>query len=253
MTRTRAAADQIEFFAAEPTLPSGVVYRDDVMTAAEERSLAAQLADLPVQAVRISRLSRQSPDRLLRLALRLRGARFARGCADPAFPAPVARARRGVRRSSTRYPRANSRHRICGGRRHRLASRQARIRSRPLAARALHAVLPSQAGSGAGSVQRSMSGRARPICCAGPRGMNGGAQHPAARPAALFRNIPPGGGRAGNSTADGALRRRSGGYGAGRELRTAAEASETPPCTQPGQRCPIRRSSRWRASSFQPF
>lgn len=47
MTRPRPAADQIELFASEPGLPPGFVYRDDVITAAEERALVEQLAKLP--------------------------------------------------------------------------------------------------------------------------------------------------------------------------------------------------------------
>ena len=47
MTRPPAAADQIELFAPEPKLPPGFAYRDDIITAAEERELVAQLAELP--------------------------------------------------------------------------------------------------------------------------------------------------------------------------------------------------------------
>jgi len=47
MTRPSAAADQIELFAAAPTLPAGFAYGDDVITAAEEAVLAEQIAELP--------------------------------------------------------------------------------------------------------------------------------------------------------------------------------------------------------------
>ncbi len=46
MTRPRAA-DQIELFAAEPRLPAGFAYRDEVITAAEERALVEQIVELP--------------------------------------------------------------------------------------------------------------------------------------------------------------------------------------------------------------
>jgi alkylated DNA repair dioxygenase AlkB len=47
MTRSAAAADQIELFAAAPKLPAGFVYRDAVITAVEEAALAEQIATLP--------------------------------------------------------------------------------------------------------------------------------------------------------------------------------------------------------------
>jgi alkylated DNA repair dioxygenase AlkB len=47
MTGSRAAADQIELFAAEPRQPAGFAYRDDIITAAEEAALAEQFAALP--------------------------------------------------------------------------------------------------------------------------------------------------------------------------------------------------------------
>jgi alkylated DNA repair dioxygenase AlkB len=47
MTRPSDAADQIELFAAEPKLPGGFAYGDDVITAAEEAVLAEQIAELP--------------------------------------------------------------------------------------------------------------------------------------------------------------------------------------------------------------
>jgi alkylated DNA repair dioxygenase AlkB len=45
MTRPFTTADQIELF--PPELPAGFVYRDDVVTAAEERALVGQIAVLP--------------------------------------------------------------------------------------------------------------------------------------------------------------------------------------------------------------
>jgi hypothetical protein len=47
MTRLRSAADQIELFAPEPQLPPGFAHRDEVITAAEERVLVEQIAELP--------------------------------------------------------------------------------------------------------------------------------------------------------------------------------------------------------------
>ena len=47
MSRPRPAAQQIELFASEPELPPGFAYRNDFITAAEERGLAEQLQGLP--------------------------------------------------------------------------------------------------------------------------------------------------------------------------------------------------------------
>jgi alkylated DNA repair dioxygenase AlkB len=47
MTRPRSAADQIELFPSESQLPPGFAYRDDVITAEEERALVEQIAELP--------------------------------------------------------------------------------------------------------------------------------------------------------------------------------------------------------------
>jgi len=55
MTRQRSAADQIELFAPEPQLPPGFAYRDEVITAAEERVLVEQIAELPKCGARCAR------------------------------------------------------------------------------------------------------------------------------------------------------------------------------------------------------
>jgi alkylated DNA repair dioxygenase AlkB len=47
MTRRSAAADQIALFPSEPALPPGFVYREDVITPAEERALVERIAELP--------------------------------------------------------------------------------------------------------------------------------------------------------------------------------------------------------------
>jgi alkylated DNA repair dioxygenase AlkB len=47
MSPSRSTAGQIELFAKRPELPTGFAYRDDFITAAEERGLAKQLAHLP--------------------------------------------------------------------------------------------------------------------------------------------------------------------------------------------------------------
>jgi alkylated DNA repair dioxygenase AlkB len=44
---SRSSADQIELFAPEPKLPAGFAYRDDVISAAEERALVERIAELP--------------------------------------------------------------------------------------------------------------------------------------------------------------------------------------------------------------
>jgi alkylated DNA repair dioxygenase AlkB len=51
MTRRPSAADQIELFAPavvpDPALPAGFAYREDVVTATEERALVEQISTLP--------------------------------------------------------------------------------------------------------------------------------------------------------------------------------------------------------------
>jgi hypothetical protein len=55
MTRPCSAADQIELFASEPQLPPGFAYRDEVITAAEERALVEQIVELPKCGARCDR------------------------------------------------------------------------------------------------------------------------------------------------------------------------------------------------------
>ena len=77
-------------------MPEGFVYREEVLSAEEERHFVERLALLPFAAFRIPRLPGPTPGRLVRLALRLCGT------ADPSIgavarvPSAVARTRGAV-------------------------------------------------------------------------------------------------------------------------------------------------------------
>ena len=191
MTRPSPTADQIELFASEPKLPPGFVYRDDVITATEERALVEQIAQLPFKpfefygylgnrrivsfgwrydyGARVVHPATPIPSFLL--PLRERAARFA-GLAPKSLEHILV----------TEYPE---------GCRHWLASRQSRIRgcNRGFAARAVRAAVSPQTRHGLGA-RLAARQSALGLSSARPGAERMGTQHPGARPAALFRDLP---------------------------------------------------------------